>query len=151
MRKLLILTAIFVFVAACGVKGPPVPSEYVVPKKINDLKVKKVDGGVILRWTIPKETTDGDELTDLSGFKVFRKDIPDADIDCPPCSKKFREIYDFTIAVPGKATIEKSNVYLNDLSLSPNISYTYVVISYNTGGYHSSYSNTIEVYFRRDK
>jgi len=151
MRKLFILIAILVFVAACGVKGPPVPSEFVVPNKINDLKVKKVEGGVILRWTMPKETKDGAELTDLAGFKVFRKDIPDEDIDCPPCSEKFREIYDFTIAVPGKAKIEKSKVYLNDFSLSPNISYTYVVISYNTGGYHSSYSNTVEVYFRRGK
>ncbi len=151
MRKLLILIAILVFVAACGVKGPPVPPEFVVPNKIKDLKVKKVEGGVILRWTMPKETVEGDSLTDLSGFKVLRKDIPDADIDCPPCSKKFREIYDFTIAVPGKARIEKSRIYLNDLSLSPNISYTYVVISYNTGGYSSSYSNAVEVYFRRDK
>lgn len=151
IHKILILAALVIFAASCGVKGPPLPPEYVVPKRINDLKVKKVDGGVILRWTIPTENTDGSELTDLSGFKVFRKDVPDEDIDCPPCTKKFERIYDFTLSVPGKAEIKKERVYIEDLSLSPNISYTYVVISYNTAGYKSAFSNTIEVYFRRNQ
>lgn len=150
-QKIFILAALLIFAASCGVKGPPLPPEYVVPDRIDDLKVKKVEGGVILRWTIPKVNSDGSELTDLSGFKVFRKDVPDEEIDCPPCTKKFEEIYDFTLSVPGKAEIEKGKVYIEDLSLLPNISYTYVVTSYNTAGYNSSYSNTIEVYFRRDK
>lgn len=147
--KILILVALLIFVASCGVKGPPLPPEFVVPEKIKDLKVKMVEGGVILRWTIPDKNTDGTELTDLSGFKVFRKDVPDEEIDCPPCTQKFEEIFDFTLAVPGKAKVEKDRIYIEDLSLLPNISYTYVVVSYNTAGYHSSYSNTIDVYFRR--
>ena len=136
-------------VTSCGVKAPPLPPEFVVPKKIDDLKVRKEVGGVTLKWTMPKENTDDSTLTDLSGFKVFRKDVPDEDVECAPCSGEFEEISDFTLAAPGKAKIKGDTVYLEDLSLSGGIRYVYMVVSYNIGGYWSDPSNTIEVYFQR--
>ena len=136
-------------VASCGVKAPPLPPEFVVPKKIDDLKVKKEDGGVLLKWTKPKENTDDSTLDDLLGFRVFRKDIPDEDIDCPPCSGEFEEIYDFTLVAPGRANIKGDTIYLEDLSLSSGITYIYMVVSRNSGGFYSDPSNTIEVYFQR--
>jgi hypothetical protein len=151
MQRYLLLFAAALFLVSCGLKAPPLPPEAVVPDRITDLRLKQIEGGVTLKWTIPTTDTEGMELVDLVGFKVLRKDVPDKDIDCPPCSGDFREIADFTLSVPGKAQISGDSVYYSDTSLSPSITYTYVVVSYNSVGNFSKTSNPIDVYFERVK
>lgn len=147
---LIVTIVIPIFTLSCGVKAPPIPPEFMVPERIDDLQVQMEDGGVLLKWTIPEKNIDGSDLLDLKGFKVFRKDIPDEEIDCPPCSGEFEEFYDFTIIVPGRAVIVDDKVYLKDFSLSPNITYVYMVLTYNARGYLSDFSNIVEVYFERE-
>jgi hypothetical protein len=151
MWRYLLLFVAALFLVSCGLKAPPLPPEAVVPDRITDLRLKKIEGGVTLKWTMPTADTDGMELTDLAGFKVLRKDVPDKDIDCPPCTGEFTEIADFTLSVPGKAQISGDSVYFSDTSLSPSITYTYVVVSYNSVGNFSKTSNPIDVYFERVK
>lgn len=146
---LLFITALFL--ASCGLKAPPLPPEAVVPERTGDLKVKMTDGGVTLKWTIPTTNTDGTPLTDLVGFKVLRKDVPDEDVDCPPCTGEFQEVADFTVSVPGKAVISNGAVVFSDTSLSPSITYTYVVISYDSTGNFSKTSNSVVVSLSRVK
>lgn len=151
MRRYLFFFVASLFLVSCGLKAPPLPPETVVPERVSDLKLKKIEGGVTLKWTMPKTDTEGTTLTDLVGFKVLRKDVPDKDIDCPPCSGNFEEIADFTLSVPGKAKISGDSVYYSDTSLSPSITYTFVVVSYNSMGNFSRTSNPIDVYFERVK
>ncbi len=151
MKKYLLFFIAALFLVSCGLKAPPLPPEVVVPNRISDLRLKKIDGGIMLKWTVPTKNSDGTDLADLTGFKILRKDIPDKDIDCPPCSMKFKEIADFTLTVPGKAEISGGSVLYSDTSLSPSITYTYEVVSYNSMGNFSSPSNLIDVYFERVK
>lgn len=150
-RSVLLLFVSALFLASCGLKAPPLPPEAVVPERISDLRVKMIEGGVTLKWTIPTTNTDGTPLTDLVGFKVLRKDVADKDIDCPPCTGEFNEIADFTVLVPGKAVISEGAVLFSDTSLSPWVTYTYVVIAYNSTGNFSKTSNAIVVSLTRAK
>ena len=150
-RNVLLFFIAALFLVSCGLKGPPLPPEVVVPDRVADLKVKLTDGGVALTWTMPVVNTDGTDLTDLVGFKVLRKDVPDKDVDCPPCTGKFEEIADFTLSVPGKAVIANGTVLFSDTSLSPSITYTYVVVSYNSAGSFSKTSNPVDVSLSRVK
>jgi predicted small lipoprotein YifL len=144
-RNVLLFFAAALFLASCGLKGPPLPPEAVAPERVGDLTVGRADGGVTLTWTMPSVNTDGTKLTDLVGFKVLRKDVPDKDVDCPPCTGKFEEIADFTLSVPGKAVISDRTVLFPDTSLSSSITYTYVVVSYNSAGTFSKTSNAVDV------
>jgi predicted small lipoprotein YifL len=146
---LLFITALFL--ASCGLKAPPLPPEAVVPERIDDLKVKMIEGGGTLKWTVPTTNTDETVLTDLVGFKVLRKDVADEDVDCPPCTGEFNEIADITVAVPGKAIFTEGAVLFSDTSLSPYVTYTYVVISYNSTGNFSRTSNDVVVSLTRVK
>lgn len=150
-KNVLLLFIAALFLASCGLKAPPLPPEPVVPERISDLKVKMTDGGVTLKWTIPTTKTDGTAPADLVGFKVLRKDVPDKDVDCPPCTGEFEEVADFTISAPGKAVISDGAVLFSDTSLSPSITYTYVVISYNSAGNFSKTSNSMVVSLSRAK
>jgi hypothetical protein len=150
-KSVLLLFITALFLASCGLKAPPLPPEAVVPERISDLKVKMIEGGVTLKWTIPTTNTDGTALTDLVGFKVLRKDVADKDVDCPPCTGEFNEIADFTIAVPGKAVIADGAVLFSDTSLSPFVTYTYTVVAYNSTGNFSKTSNSVVVSLTRVK
>jgi predicted small lipoprotein YifL len=150
-KNVLLFFMAALFLASCGLKGPPLPPEAVVPERVTDLKVKLTDGGVALIWTMPTANTDGTGLADLVGFKVLRKDVPDKDVDCPPCTGKYEEIADFTLSVPGKAVIAGGAVLFTDASLSPSITYTYVVVSYNSAGSFSKTSNPVDVSLTRVK
>ncbi len=150
-RNVLLLFMAALFLVSCGLKGPPLPPEEVVPERVTDLKVTLTDGGVGLTWTIPTVNSDGTALTDLVGFKVLRKDVPDKDVDCPPCTGKFEEIADFTLSVPGKAVVSGGAVLFSDMSLSPSITYTYVVVAYNSTGAFSKTSNPVDVSLTRVK
>jgi hypothetical protein len=150
-KNVLLLFIAALFLASCGLKAPPLPPEPVLPERISDLKVKMIEGGVMLKWTIPTTNTDGTALTDLAGFKVLRKDVPDKNVDCPPCTGDFVEIADFTISSPGKAVISDGTVLFSDMSLSPSITYTYVVISYTSAGSFSRTSNSMVVSLSRGK
>jgi hypothetical protein len=150
-KSVLLLFITALFLASCGLKAPPLPPEAVVPERIEDLKVKMIEGGVTLKWTVPTTNTDGTALTDLVGFKVLRKDVPDEDVDCPPCTGEFNEIADFTVLVPGKAVISEGAVLFSDTSLSPFVKYTYVVLSYNSAGNFSRTSNDVAVSLTRVK
>jgi len=148
-KNVLLLFIAALFLASCGLKAPPLPPETVVPERISDLRVKMIEGGVTLKWTIPTLNNDGTELTDVVGFKVLRKDVPNEDVDCPPCTGEFNEIADFTLTVPGKAVIADGAVLFSDTSLSPWITYTYVVVAYNSTGNFSKTSNPIVVSLTR--
>ncbi len=150
-KNVLLLFVVALFLASCGLKAPPLPPEEVAPDRVTDLKVRPTDGGVALTWTMPTVNTDGTNLTDLTGFKVLRKDVPNKDIDCPPCTGKFEEIADVTLTVPGKAVIAGGSVLYPDTSLSPSITYTYVVVAYNSAGVFSQTSNPVDVSLSRVK
>ncbi len=118
MKKNVILLFIAaLFLVSCGLKAPPLPPEAVVPERISDLKVKKTEGGITLKWTIPTTRTDPQPRTG-------------------PVKK---------LLGCGGAVV------FSDTSLSPYITYTYVVISYDSTGNFSKTSNSVVVSLTRVK
>jgi hypothetical protein len=86
----LLLTGTLFLVGGCGYKTEPVPPDSIVPKAINDLRYSVSEKGVTLRWTFPKETIRGSDLTDISTFDVYRAVVPLSDY-CPTCPIPFNE------------------------------------------------------------
>jgi len=148
-RNWMMFFALAFFLASCGVKAPPLPPEFVVPERIRDLEARVEEGAVTLKWTAPKESTDKTEMSDLKGFRVLRKAVPDSGVDCPPCSGSFEEIANFTLVDLKGAVAKGDKIYYRDASIEPGITYTYAVISYNEDLYESEFSNTIEVHLQQ--
>jgi sugar lactone lactonase YvrE len=62
--------------AAAVIACAPTPT---VPKPPHPVNSTPVTGGITLEWTPPTENTDGTPLTDLAGYKVYRKTMPGGD------------------------------------------------------------------------
>ena len=84
------LTGTLFLVGGCGYKTDPVPPASIVPKAIDDLRYSVSEKGVTLKWTFPKETIRGGDLTDISSFDVYRAVVPVKDY-CPTCPIPFNE------------------------------------------------------------
>ena len=69
IKIMLLLWIILMVVSACAKKGPPVPWESIVPKRIVDLRATPREDRLLLEWSVPKENTDKSVLIDLAGFK----------------------------------------------------------------------------------
>jgi hypothetical protein len=137
---------IFAMVAsACAKKGPPVPWESIVPKRIVDLVAIPREGGLLLQWTIPKENTDKSPITDLASFQILRSEGVLVGEECRGCGGKPKVVYEMKLAkedfVPGK----KKAIIFEDQEARRV--YVYEVVSINQRGYPSSPSNPVTVYW----
>ena len=57
----------------CGVKGPPVAPDAVVPRAITDLRASGYDGNLVLIWSFPRKNTDRSKLEDLAGYRILQR------------------------------------------------------------------------------
>lgn len=87
---LILVTMVFSGISGCGYKTMPVPPEEVVPKAVTDLRYELDRNGVTLKWTYPRQTLRGDELTGIVSFKLFRAVVP-VDTYCDTCPIPFGE------------------------------------------------------------
>ncbi len=85
----LMLAIILVFLmGGCGVKGPPVPWQTVVPKRIVDLEAISREERLLLEWTSPKENTDKSPLINLEKFQILRSEGILIAGECRGCGEK---------------------------------------------------------------
>ncbi|MEJ2136275.1 MAG: hypothetical protein P8X86_13665 [Desulfofustis sp.] len=96
-----VLCAVVLSVAGCGFKTDPVPPQNVVPRPIDDLTYAIDETGVTLRWTYPEKSVNGDELTEIYSFDVYRAVVPLDDL-CETCPIPFGE----PTEIPGGATAD---------------------------------------------
>ena len=78
----------------CAKKGPPVPWESIVPKRIVDLVATPREGRLLLEWTAPRENTDKSPLTDLTSFQVLRSEGVLTGEECKGCGEKAKVVYE---------------------------------------------------------
>jgi hypothetical protein len=88
--KLIIMLAATLLFAGCGVKTDPVPPASVAPEAIVDLRYEIDEGGVRLTWTFPDRTINGDNISSISAFDVYRA-VVDLDGLCDTCPIPFGE------------------------------------------------------------
>ena len=142
MKPLLVLGCIVALLATgCGKKGEPRAPELATPQTIKNLTAKPDPAGVALTWRRPTEYVDGKELTDLTGFVIFRKDLSPA---CPECPVPYRPLA--TVNVEDREKFVKQKQYrFIDENVQPQSIYRYRVSSQLRDGSLSEPSNEVEI------
>ncbi|HVN30928.1 MAG TPA: fibronectin type III domain-containing protein [Thermoanaerobaculaceae bacterium] len=70
------LALMFVALAACGRKLPPLPPIIEVPETTTNLTAYQDGTEVVLSWSYPQLTRGGQPLTDLARVEVWRLEVP---------------------------------------------------------------------------
>jgi hypothetical protein len=59
----------------CGRNLPPEPPEAVAPQSVFELTAKASNSGIVFEWIAPADDQRGKELKEISGYKIFKKEI----------------------------------------------------------------------------
>jgi hypothetical protein len=128
-------------VGACGRKGEPRAPELATPQTIKNLSARSDRSGIVLTWSRPTAYVDGKELTDLTSFVIFRKDLS---LSCPDCPVPYRPLT--TVNVEDRERFVKLKQYrFIDDNVQPKTIYRYRVSSQLKDGSLSEPSNEVEV------
>ena len=130
----------------CGKKGEPSAPIAITPAKIKDLTARPQGRATILCWGMPQKNTDGSQLLDLKGFKVFRSER-DFEEGCPECPKKFSLLYDIDYKTYMMNNPHATKIKYSDRNLHFKNIYTYRVVSYNSAHQLSHESNAQEIFW----
>ena len=74
---LILVFAVCCGAVGCGRAGAPKPPEYFAPATVTLFSATGTVNGVRLQFKSPDKQQDGDALTDLTGFEVYRADFVD--------------------------------------------------------------------------
>ncbi|MPZ77357.1 MAG: hypothetical protein GEU77_12625 [Deltaproteobacteria bacterium] len=142
MKPLLVLGCVIALLATgCGKKGEPRAPELAMPQTIKNLTAKADPAGVVLTWRRPTEYVDGKDITDLTGFVIFRKDLSPT---CPECPVPYRPLA--TVNVEDREKFVKQKQYrFIDENVQPQSIYRYRVSSQLKDGSLSEPSNEVEI------
>jgi len=61
-----------IWMSACGAPGVPTPPKPLLPKPVNDLAARQQGGSVVLTFTLPNQSTEGDALAESPSLEIFR-------------------------------------------------------------------------------
>jgi hypothetical protein len=139
------LSVMLMFVGGCAKKGPPVPWDSIVPKRIVDLVATPREDRLLLEWTIPKENTDKSPLTNLAGFKILRSEGVLIGEECRGCGEKPKVVHEMKLTKENLASGKKMAIFFEDQE--PRRVYVYEVVSVNQRGDFSAPSNPVTVYW----
>lgn len=73
MKRLALLLALGVTLAACGLRTPVRPPEDTAPVIPGKLETVRKKSAVVVKWNRPEKSTDAVRLDDLAAFNVERK------------------------------------------------------------------------------
>jgi hypothetical protein len=144
-RILILLWIMSILVGGCAKKGPPVPWDSIVPKRIVDLLAIPREGRLLLEWTIPKENTDKTPLTDLVEFKMLRSEGVLIGEECKGCGEKPKVVREMKLTKENMAPGKKAAIFFDDQE--PRRVYVYQVVSVNHRGDPSVPSNPVTIYW----
>jgi fibronectin type 3 domain-containing protein len=145
MKKIVLLGMVTILLAGCGMKGPPVPWDSIVPKRIVDLEAVSRDSGLLLQWTAPKENTDKSELTDLASFSILRSEGDLVGDECRGCGESPKVVSEMKLGEKERVAGKKMSLMFEDLQARKV--YVFSVVSMNRSGYPSAPSNPVQVYW----
>ena len=127
--------------SGCGKKGDLRAPELATPETIKNLTARQDKSGVALTWSRPQQYLDGQQLKDLTGFVIFRKEIPPS---CADCTVPYRPLT--TVDVEDREKFVKQKQYrFVDEQVQPKMIYRYRVSSQVKDGSLSGPSNEVEI------
>lgn len=136
--------ALSLLFSACGKKGDPRAPEMAVPEPIKDLRAEAQPRGIALTWSRPARYIDGQELRDLGGFVIFRKEISKT---CPDCPVPYRQRAKVDVEDQDKL-MKKKQFRFVDQELAPQKIYRYRIFSRLLDDSLSDPSNEVEAAWR---
>lgn len=141
LRAAGLILALLVGIAACGIKGPPVPPEKTPPAPVGDLRAV-VDGNQIhLTWTLGAAAAG--EKSALEGFHVFQWRQAIDDPACPGCPKVYERIALIGMETGVPEAPERLR-FSHDAALQSGYRYSLKVIVFSRDGLVSKDSNLLE-------
>jgi predicted small lipoprotein YifL len=143
MKKTLLLLSVLVLLSACGKRGPLVAPETLVPAPIKDLKVEQKGNRFQVCWSAPGREEWGGPLTDLAGFRVFRREVLPPDEDCETCPSAYRQVKTVDPEYLRDVLRYGSLYCFFDTELTDGKTYQYKVISVDAEGASSQDSNKV--------
>jgi len=130
---IVLVIAICVLLANCGVKAPPVPPDYTPPPAVTDLGYTlEANGSVMLSWSLSgKERTKG---TKVQGARIYRSKDSLENPACEDCPRIFNLAKDLPL--------EQGNMLFRE-PLQKGFRYYYKIIIYDEGNLESADSNVV--------
>lgn len=147
MKTIILIWTILLLAMGCAKKGPPVPWDSIVPKRIVDLEATPREGRLLLEWTSPKENTDKSTLTDLAGFQILRSEGMLIGGECRGCGEKAKVVYEMKSDSKEEVKTKKKRMAILIEDQEARKVYIYQVVSINRRGYLSTPSNPVTVYW----
>jgi hypothetical protein len=86
----------FLFLAGCGTPGDPQPPRPPIPAAVTDLAARQTGDSVVLTFTLPAQTTEGDALATQPDVEIFRAFVP---AGAQPARAPLAQVYTIPAAV----------------------------------------------------
>jgi fibronectin type 3 domain-containing protein len=122
---------------SCGKKADPRPIVLPLPGGIHDLSGEVKDGVLFLSFSVPTKNSDGSEVKDLAGFKVYKA--------CGTCLGGFEQYRDLVLEEKKGYTLYGGKTYFYDDDLLAGFEYSYRIYPYTKKGTRGDGSNIIKV------
>jgi len=129
------------WLAACGVKGPPVPPRQVPPSAVSDLSYHIENGWARLSWSMPKAALEK-KAPEIVGFLVYRSKTSLKE-PCKGCPLMFQRIGRVTPYTTTESARRDTAIGYAD-KLEKGYRYVYKVVAVTGNNVGSADSNLIE-------
>ena len=152
LRALRGVLALGLFLATfgCAAPGPPQPPSLELPLPPTDLKAVRKGDRVLLSWTLPTETTDGDGIRFAGPTRICRSqrekmtecDVPVQEV---PAAQLDTQKQKTAANIPVRTTAQFKDLLPAEWMADPKAFITYAIESLNTGKHGAGISNTAKV------
>ena len=138
---------------SCAAPSPPQPPSLELPLPVTDLKAIRKGNSVILTWTQPQQTTDGEGIRFLGPTRICRNVLVNPQDKLTECDKPSAELASSqleseksaTAKPPVRAKSRYSDILSADWMRDPAASITYAIESLNTSHRSAGLSNQVRV------
>jgi hypothetical protein len=86
-----VLVTVLVTLVACAAPSPPLPPSLELPAPATDLQAVRKGDSVVLTWTVPQQTTDGEGIRFLGPTRICRAPLSAPDATRDPAREKLAE------------------------------------------------------------
>lgn len=134
LRSWIVLFALLLICAGCGLKSDPIPPTVKLPAAITDLSVESSREGILLAWSV-------DPLDKIDTFRLFRSEPVRASEACPGCPQEYRPLRTIPLTDTGLRSEEGKKFYYVDWDVRTDYFYAYRIAICDRGGRCSAVSN----------
>lgn len=125
----LLLLLLWLWPSGCGKKMNPLPPDSLLPGPVTDFTLRQEGAALLLSWRRPRVNIDGQPLTDLRGFAIWRGQTKLTDpAGCPPELQPWQEL---ELAHLDPSQLAAEQILVQDDNLQPGTRYYYQVVGFD--------------------